>query len=250
VNSDAASTFSFHQVIPPEAERLGHGPDSTSASMRKVDGGIPLARDEARSLSRLTRLLRSRYPVNLLHSWSRRTTRRDSWDSQLSRDAKFVFAANATELRLEMAYWASARSLQIQAFLLVPMLPPSVQLRRAGLVAVGAATGPLEQHYVFPCGGWRGGVPGAGGGCGWGTGVGCGWGIGEGWGRTGSNGGGRGGSPGRVGSLGFGMVTAYSFLSSPAIPKPAATRLPRRVRLARADAARTHRRARAARTPA
>src|SRR5205823_13690679 len=33
-------------------------------SMRKVDGGIPLARDEARSLSRLTRLLQSLYPVN------------------------------------------------------------------------------------------------------------------------------------------------------------------------------------------
>jgi len=35
-------------------------------------------------------------------------------------------------------------------------------------------------------------------------------GHGGGWGRTGSNGGGRGGSPGRVGSFGFGMVTAYS----------------------------------------
>src|SRR5712664_2487264 len=32
----------------------------------------------------------------------------------ISRDAKFVFAANATELRLEIAYWASARSLRIQ----------------------------------------------------------------------------------------------------------------------------------------
>jgi hypothetical protein len=64
VNCDAASTFSFHQVIPAEAERLGHAPDSTSASMRKVGGGIPLARDEAKSLSRLTRVLQSLYPVN------------------------------------------------------------------------------------------------------------------------------------------------------------------------------------------
>src|SRR5437868_14981672 len=30
----------------------------------KVGGGIPLARDEAESLSRLTRLLQSLYPVN------------------------------------------------------------------------------------------------------------------------------------------------------------------------------------------
>src|SRR5438105_13913524 len=30
----------------------------------KVGGGIPLARDEAKSLSRLTRLLQSLYPVN------------------------------------------------------------------------------------------------------------------------------------------------------------------------------------------
>jgi hypothetical protein len=74
-------------------------------------------------------------------------------------------------------------------------------------MVAGAAAGPLEKHYFFPCGGSRGGVPGVGGGCGWGTGIGCGWGVGEGWGRPGSNGGGRGGSPGRVGSLGFGMVT-------------------------------------------
>ena len=64
-----------------------------------------------------------------------------------------------------------------------------------------------SESYFFPCGGSRGGVPGVGGGCGWGTGIGCGWGVGEGWGRPGSNGGGRGGSPGRGGSLGFGMVT-------------------------------------------
>src|SRR5882757_4087336 len=35
-----------------------------SASTRKVGGVIPLARDEARSLSPLTRLLPSLYPVN------------------------------------------------------------------------------------------------------------------------------------------------------------------------------------------
>src|SRR5439155_22510301 len=66
------------------------------------------------------------------------------------------------------------------------------------------------ESYFFPCGGSRGGVPGVGGGCGGGTGCGCGMGVGVGCGLTGSNEGGRGGSLGRVGSLGFGMVTTYS----------------------------------------
>ena len=123
---------------------------------------------------------------------------------------------------------------------------------RTGAGASLLGHGSRRRATSSPCGGSRGGVPGVGAGCGWGIGVGCGWGwgIGEGWGRTGSNGGGRGGSPGRVGSLGFGMVTAYSFLSSPAIPKPAATRLPRRVRLAQTDFAHTRKPARAGHRPA
>jgi len=85
------------------------------------------------------------------------------------------------------------------------LLPPEI---RTGAGASLLGHGSRSESYFSPCGGSRGGVPGVGAGCGWGIGVGCGWGwgIGEGLGRTGSNGGGRGGSPGRVGSLGFGMV--------------------------------------------
>jgi hypothetical protein len=94
VNPDAASTFSFHQITLPEAERLGHAPDSTSASMRRVGGGIPLARDEAKSLSRLTRLLQSLYPVN---TGARRTCLPSREDVHHARAERHAGAARAQE---------------------------------------------------------------------------------------------------------------------------------------------------------
>src|SRR5438105_14850539 len=61
----------------------------------KVGGGIPLARDEAKSLSRLTRLLQSLYPVN---TGARRTClpcQEDAQHARAERHAGVVGAHHA-----------------------------------------------------------------------------------------------------------------------------------------------------------
>jgi len=72
----------------------------------KVGGGIPLARDEAKSLSRLTRLLQSLYPVN---TGARRTCLPCQEDAQHARAERHAGAGRAQqERRLPLSRWVQA----------------------------------------------------------------------------------------------------------------------------------------------
>jgi len=72
----------------------------------KVGGGIPLARDEAKSLSRLTRLLQSLYPVN---TGARRTCLPCQEDAQHARAERHAGPARAQqERRLPLSRWVQA----------------------------------------------------------------------------------------------------------------------------------------------
>ena len=80
----------------------------------KVGGGIPLARDEARSLSRLTRLLQSLYPVN---TGARRTSLPCREDVHRARAERHAGAARAQEERraVDATDWGEENVESLQA---------------------------------------------------------------------------------------------------------------------------------------